>query len=332
MNKKPIAVVLVLVFLMVGLSGCNEQITDDKNIDDNDNADDKSFSEGMILYRSTTNNLYTIHPDGSDDVFLTTGHTASFSPDGSKIAFHRSDDKSGLYVIDVDGENEEFIVNGGLCDWSSDGNTILFLTYDWNSSTSILNSITLDDREVTEIFVGNISCASYSPDSEQITFILEERDPYNHGILYTMNADGMNQRQLIDDEISLEYRSYWDFNFYSPDGTKIAYINGGKLYVANPDGTNNLHVASATSFSWSPDGSKLAFWEYPGGLTVINQDGSDKKIVESLGSWVYSGSPRWSPDGTQLVYSVGESRSLKVRNIETDEVSVIGTGMYPSWG
>jgi Tol biopolymer transport system component len=110
---------------------------------------------------------------------------------------------------------------------------------------------------------------------------------------------------------------------FSPDGTKIAYIDGmgdwgNGLRVMNADGSHVrvlLDTDGALSGGifgsaycgapvWSPDGSRLAFCG-PGGVWVIGADGSGPRKLIPNGE-----KPSWSPDGSRIAYQVRGRMSL----------------------
>ena len=103
---------------------------------------------------------------------------------------------------------------------------------------------------------------------------------------------------------------------WSPDCTKIAYIDAGALMVARADGSNAaavLRLAGTGLYrpAWSPDGTKIALsvlsWEGGVGfqyqrrhIYVVNADGTNPtKITQGT---VEDDSPTWSPDGTRIAF------------------------------
>ena len=96
-----------------------------------------------------------------------------------------------------------------------------------------------------------------------------------------------------------------------PDGSRIAYLQAGGIYVVNADGSGRRLVARTNSrfgwFSLSPDGSTFA---YVGGrgpgynryryynryLYVVNVDSSGRKVVAHSSTLRYW-APEWRPAG-----------------------------------
>jgi Tol biopolymer transport system component len=92
--------------------------------------------------------------------------------------------------------------------------------------------------------------------------------------------------------------------------SQIAFDAGGRIVVANSDGSNQtiLTDAAAAFPAYSPDGSKIAFYSDlsgSGDIYVMNADGSDTvNITYNLPApdTVRYGRPAWSPDGSKIAF------------------------------
>jgi Tol biopolymer transport system component len=86
---------------------------------------------------------------------------------------------------------------------------------------------------------------------------------------------------------------------WSPDGTRIAFILGGRLTIANRDGSGLRSIAPTwlvtadayTRPAWSPDGRWLAVVKDNGDLYVLHPDGTGLRRVVRTRLW--SSSPAW---------------------------------------
>jgi Tol biopolymer transport system component len=120
------------------------------------------------------------------------------------------------------------------------------------------------------------------------------------------------------------------------------------IYVANPDGSGAVAVASTAAIEdtpkWSPDGSLIAFTRVlvpdgpkqgmPGtsGVFVVRPDGSAERLVAGpLPSPVFG--MAWAPDGRQLSFLAGDPPGLLVVNADGSDVRYLFAGYYvdPVW-
>jgi WD40-like Beta Propeller Repeat len=107
---------------------------------------------------------------------------------------------------------------------------------------------------------------------------------------------------------------------WSHDGSRLAYVCGGRIYIIRPDGTQRrpLRTGTATAYwpTWSPDGRRIAFstGQEPvvqvGGrgsgrprrwvrstIYTVGLDGSHRRAVTKTGA-----APDWSRDGRTIAY------------------------------
>jgi len=165
----------------------------------------------------------------------------------------------------------------------------------------------------------------YSPGGQWIAYETNIASDGNAEI-YVMRADGSEARKLVATTKN-------DFNpAWSPDGSEILFMsdmtqNGHDrdIFVVNADGSGLVNLSNSSNFDvdpvWSPDGTRIAYrssaWLSDEALANFSSTGGIVKIVvkdvttgnkislplpEGLSSPSY---PRWSPDGTQIVFNCG---------------------------
>jgi TolB protein len=94
---------------------------------------------------------------------------------------------------------------------------------------------------------------------------------------------------------------------WSPDGSKLAFVRGGTVYVASPDGSGAVAIGTGEYPAWSPDAThlvvsrrdttpalQLVVLDLGGGPPVALTDGAADATL-----------PAWSPDGTTIAFASG---------------------------
>ena len=106
------------------------------------------------------------------------------------------------------------------------------------------------------------------------------------------------------------------------------------IFVLNTDGTELQTWAQGNYPIFSPDGSKIAFIE-GGDLWVMDSEGSNKRMLVSIppdenAEWYQCGDARWSPNGSMIAIEVMSpipSESRVYHNKEIYLVNADGTGL-----
>ena len=137
------------------------------------------------------------------------------------------------------------------------------------------------------------------------------------GGILVMRPDGTDVQQLGSDALpGVHKRGDW-----SPDGQRVVFIDdtSGRMWIAHLDGSPTESVPACDTPgcdypAWSPDGTRIAFSrsEEADGVTgppavgiyvVELATGKVSKVVR-LERPLLADVPRWSPDGTRLVFQV----------------------------
>jgi TolB protein len=247
----------------------------------------------LVFESNRTGNwdIYTMRPDGTDLVRLTTDPAADvgpiWSPDGKHILFasERDAGDSEIYVMNTDGSGQRRLTRQPGDDshphWSPDGSRIVF------------------------------NSAHTTPD-------LKADWTKQHHEIFTMAADGSDVRQIT------RLKTVSTYPQFSPDGRKIAFrqtldeagflwdltlgMRNSEIFVMNADGSNPVDVSRSASYdgwpAWSPDGASVVFSSNRAGpanigqLYAVDPDGSNlRKLTDGPGSFVQ---PSWSRDGKRI--------------------------------
>jgi Tol biopolymer transport system component/DNA-binding winged helix-turn-helix (wHTH) protein len=257
--------------------------------------------------------LWTVQVPGGSIRRLYTGPmllSQAWSPDGKSLAYSLSGD---LYVIQTDGTGNRKLASVGgspvglswspngskmrfsrdnrLWEMSSDGTGLHPLLPGWHHS-QCCGRWTHDGEFF--VFVGSVFDDSYArPPASQLWALDERRSLFQRRPTESV--------QLTSGPIR------WNTPIPSRDGTKIfahGVILRGELdrYDAQSSRLEPwLGGISADQVTFSPDGQYVAYVTFPEGiLWRANRDGSHP--VQLTDASLYPLNPRWSPDGTQILF------------------------------
>jgi Tol biopolymer transport system component len=264
---------------------------------------------------------------GDDGVSNVLPPEGIFSEVGGWIAFQGD---GALRAIAPDGSEETVLVDERdleAQDWSPDGSRLLVVRYSGSESLSVIEP---DGSETTLVRFDEyawFSGASFSPDGATVVYTTwpMSGDMFDDAPsqMWTVASDGSEEPRLVlesDQSLGLSDELGYTLLYeptYSPDGTRIAYIDGWydhshSLRVVNADGTDVRVLFDATTppfgaghvrgVEWSPDGSLIAIAGGPegdgSGIYTVRPDGTDLHLLIPEAA-----SPAWSPDGSLIAYS-----------------------------
>jgi len=281
---------------------------------------------------------YVMNPDGSDVrpgssiPSLTTGN---FSPDGTKVFYHKGQEDPNFYLANVDGSDERVMpFKPGNCGWSPDSKQFVY------QATSHDESIPNN----SDIFIYTIATGTIEPVIESPFYDSDPSfSPDGKSIVYASNVEGnfeIYSRVIATGETKRLTNSpgHESFPTYSPDGTQIIFNSdvekeNNDVYLMNVDGSDVRKLTdfpgwdAAPSNSWSADGTQV--------LLLSDRDGSENLYVMNIEPYspqriapnVTSDQPldpAFSLDGTRIVYQLADE--IRIFDIESGkDRSVIKT-------
>ncbi len=236
--------------------------------------------------------------NGADD------STPALSPDGGRIAFasFRDSGYSEIYVMNADGSNPVRLTYNGVRDsepaWSPDGSRIVFTRNNYPESIYVLtlaNCVPGIDCPATRLTTDPISSSEPDWYANQIVYVVD----YGGVNLWVMNDDGSNKRQLT-------YSTSWTELFWEP--------------------------------AWSPDGNWIALvhrYTYPEvnyDVAKCNPSDCEHTLTRLTTDAENNGFPAWSPNGSQIAYSLGlgGDAGLHVMNADGSSQVWITQGVGPN--
>ena len=234
-------------------------------------------ANGKIAFssdRSGNFQIFVMNADGSGQTQLTNGFDradgASWSPDGTKIAFMGTDaaSDSKVYVMNADGSGQKPVTgasqNFDAPAWSPDGQR---LAYNNGVTILVINAIPgvhIDDvgpRRLNLAWNGTMAGPSWSPDGRRVVFEGLSPSPEKRFGIFVTNADGTGTVSRLTD--GPHTSAGW-----FPGSERIAFNKaplglGLDIFVMNADGSAATNVTrsntSENDVALSPDGQKFVF-------------------------------------------------------------------------
>lgn len=200
----------------------------------------------FLNYDAESANVSVINADGTDLVRLTRelrDSNPSWSTDGSQISYQRPA-IGGVWAMNSDGTNPHLFMpadsTGGAAGvtWTTQGT---LLGYELFGLTMQLSPSATHLTRFLRIDYPFYSNPRLSPDGTTIAFCWAGPYGSDGPYIYTVKTDGTDMKQLTHGH---DKNPIW-----SPDGSKIAYINEDfQIWTMNADGTNAAQLTTRTSF------------------------------------------------------------------------------------
>lgn len=331
---------------------------------------------------------------------LPSGGNGAFSPDGNSVAYQTA--QGELWIVGSDGSGAHKLASGrsffsgafspygtarlffGRVAWSPDGSVLRF------GSGGRLWEISANGSNVHEVIPGwHLSstqcCGSWTPDGKLFVFVDTPNGPIAQPEIWAISERGgllprtpAQPVQLTSGPIAwvqpiagkdgkkifatgrtrrgelvrfdLKTRQFQpflggisaQFVSFSRDGQSVAYVSYPEfnLWSAKSDGSNPVQLTetpvTAMMPRWSPDGTQILFWDFPGSAYVVAARGG---IPQRLpGNPEPQGDANWSADGNQIVFSTTtpfhRNGNLRILDLATRQMTTVtgSDGLYsPRW-
>jgi RTX calcium-binding nonapeptide repeat (4 copies)/NedA-like, galactose-binding domain/WD40-like Beta Propeller Repeat len=248
---------------------------------------------GRIAFYDVTG-IGSMNPDGSGQwgVELNVGDTQpAWSPDGTRLAVvtHWANN-NGILVQQPDGSGAHMLTsdpNDSAPAWSPDGTQIAFTN---GPDLMAVNADGSNRRTLYTLPNGWLGRPAWSPDGGWLAFTAQSwQDGTN--VISELETGSGKVHTLISTVPFPQNPAF------SPDGTQLAFASGGRIWVANADGTNPQQVTAGPDWddlpAWSPNSEQIAFTRGSQIWVMDRRGGGAQQLTTGDGnSW-----PAWQPLG-----------------------------------
>src|SRR5712671_7644570 len=238
-------------------------------------------------------------------------YNPKISPDGKRVVYEvqkanweENAFERNLWIVDVATGESHALTSAKKSStnaaWSPDGKWIAFLSdrpgqiKDTPEGKKQLYVISADGGEGQQLTKteNDVNAFDWAPDSKRIAFSMTDPEPKT-----------LKDRKEKYGEYSVVHADYQMMHLWTTE------VPGGGALVAEPKRLTDGDKFSVGEFSWSPDGTRIAFSaqrdtdlissETADLYVVTLSDGLVKKIVSTPGP---DTNPQWSPNGKNIAF------------------------------
>jgi len=226
-----------------------------------------------------------------------------------------------IYSMAPDGSNQVNLSNNPADDtdpvWSPDGSQIAFTSdRPTDEGGRYIYIMQADGSDVVKVSTYHDSQRpDWSPLGKQIVYEINDD-------IYLLNLAAGTEANLTNSPDKDEQAKF------SPDGTRIAWLRGGQVYVMNVDGSNASQVTKGGivyGVDWSVDGRLFSVWNQPDGICkncIYTTDGTDIQDAGGKGT-IQQFLPFWTDAGDRVEMSFGD-----INGAGREDIFLVGE-IYP---
>jgi len=341
------------VYVMPSAGGVPTRVTyasySDRMVDWHPDGEHLLFASRRETGIPRINQFFLVHKKGGLPLKLAVpyGELASYSPDGSKLAYitkitenypfkrYRGGLTSDVILFDLDINSAINITsnpaNDGKPAWA--GNNIYFLSDQGENMRLNIWSYDNDSEKINQItFFKDFDISFLSAGPEDLVWEAG-------GVLYLMALASEKYKEVkvnVVSDLSVEIPRIQNVSnkiqhaAASPGGKRLVIEARGELFNLPVKEGFVLNITNSSGAfdqnpSWSPDGNNIAYWsdhsgEYEIYIKNTRKDEPPKKLTNRNSGFGYK--LFWSPDSKQITF-IDEKNNINILDIGTGDITIV---------